>query len=73
MDLFNNHLIQDRPHFVSRSCTFLYCIDHRYTFRVQVLHYFTAVIETPRRFHVCHRIPLDFFIRRLLFDDVDEL
>ena len=71
--LFNDHLIQDRPHSVSGACTFVHCIYHRYAFRMQVLHELTAVIETPGGFHICHRIPLDFCIRRLLFDDVDEL
>ena len=73
VDLFDDHLIQDRPHFVSGSCTFLHCVYHRYAFRVQVLDEFTAVIETPRRFHVCYSISLDFLIGGLLLDDVDEL
>ena len=73
MDLFNDHLIQDRPHSVSSSCTLLHCIYHRYTFRVQVLHELTAIIETPGRFHIRHGVSLDFFIGRLLFDDIDEL
>lgn len=73
MALFDDHLIQDRPHSVSGLCIFLHRTHHRHAFRVQVLHEFTAVVETPGRFHICHRVSLDLRIRRLLFDDVDEL
>ena len=68
-----DHLIQESSHSISNPGSSIHRVEHRSALHSQIFQRLATVVETPSRFHVCHRIPLDLLITGFLLKDVDEL